>query len=97
MACIFRTYDIGDFPFKLDYQGTKKLIWTKSVELVDYHHYLPIFFDGLREKFDPYRYFAIAGTFEMIEKGSEKLPSIIPQLIIPLKSLFLQKSFFILK
>ena len=26
-----------------------------EVEKLDYHHYLPIFFDGLREKEDPYR------------------------------------------
>ena len=26
-----------------------------QVEKLDYHHYLPIFFDGLREKEDPFR------------------------------------------
>jgi hypothetical protein len=56
------------------------------VEQLDYHHYLPIFFDGLREKSDPYRYLAIQGTFEMLEKGGSKVLPVIPQLIIPIKT-----------
>ncbi len=68
------------------------MIWKQDIKFVDYHHYLPIFFDGLREKMDPYRFLAIAGTFELIEKGPEKIVSVIPQLIIPLKSnIFLLK------
>ena len=26
---------------------------------LDYHHYLPIFFEGIREKMDPYRFLAV--------------------------------------
>ena len=29
--------------------------YDAQVEKLDYHHYLPIFFDGLREKEDPFR------------------------------------------
>jgi hypothetical protein len=57
-------------------------------EQLDYHLYLPIFFDGLREKLDPYRFLAIMGTYEMLEKGGSKILPVIPQLIIPLKSEF---------
>jgi len=46
---------------------------------------LPIFFDGLREKIDPYRFLAILGTYEMLEIGGSKILPVIPQLIIPLK------------
>jgi len=53
---------------------------------LDYHHYLPIFFDGLREKADPYRFLAIMGTYEMLEAGGTKVLPVIPQLIIPIKS-----------
>jgi len=53
---------------------------------LDYHHYLPIFFDGVREKFDPYRSFAILGTNDLLEKGGNKILPVIPQLIIPIKS-----------
>jgi hypothetical protein len=57
-----------------------------TVEQLDYHHYLPIFFDGLREKHDPYRHLAIQGTFEMLEKGGSKVLPVIPQVIIPIKT-----------
>ena len=30
-----------------------------DIEKLDYHHYLPIFFDGLREKEEPYRFLAV--------------------------------------
>jgi hypothetical protein len=53
---------------------------------LDYHHYLPIFFDGLREKVDPYRFFSILGTYDLLEKGGNKILPVIPQLIIPIKS-----------
>jgi hypothetical protein len=66
-----------------------KLVWKVSVESLDYHHYLPIFFDGAREKFDPYRSFAILGTYDLLEKGGNKILPVIPQLIIPIKSILL--------
>jgi len=48
---------------KIDHQGSvNRIIWKGNVEELDYHHYLPIFFDGLREKADPYRFLAILGT-----------------------------------
>jgi hypothetical protein len=65
-----------------------KLIWKVSAESLDYHHYLPIFFDGCREKFDPYRSFAIMGTYDLLDKGGSKILPVIPQLIIPIKSKF---------
>ena len=55
---------------------------------MDYHHYLPIFFEGIREKTDPYRFLSIQGTFDMLEKGGAKVLPVIPQLIIPIKSKF---------
>ena len=33
-----------------------------DVDKLDYHHYLPIFLDGIREKEDPYRFLAIQGV-----------------------------------
>jgi hypothetical protein len=29
---------------------------------LDYHHYLPIFFDGIREKEEPYRFLSVKVT-----------------------------------
>jgi hypothetical protein len=63
-----------------------KPIWKVDPSTLDYHHYLPIFFDGLREKKDPYRFLAISGTFELLEKGGSKILPVVPQLIIPIKS-----------
>jgi len=63
-----------------------KIGWKISPEQLDYHHYLPIFFDGLREKIDPYRFLAIMGTYEMLERGGSKILPVIPQLIIPIKT-----------
>lgn len=44
-------------------------------------------FDGLREKIDPYRFLSITAVCEMIEKGGNKIIPVIPQIILPLKSI----------
>ena len=82
-----RYYDRGDLPVKVDHKGSVNRITfsVKPAEL-DYFHYLPIFFDGLREKMDPYRFLAIMGTYELLDKGGGKIIAVIPQLIIPIKS-----------
>ena len=56
-----------------------------EIEKLDYHHYLPIFFDGLREKKDPYRFLAVQGVFDLLEHGGAKILPVIPQLILPIK------------
>jgi hypothetical protein len=86
MICL-RFYDRGDLPIKVDHQGSvNRILWKIPPDQLDYHHYLPIFFDGLREKMDPYRFLAIMGTYELLEKGGPKILPVIPQLIIPIKS-----------
>jgi hypothetical protein len=82
-----RFYDRGDMPVQI-YHGSVggKVAWKVDVEKLDYHHYLPIFFDGLREKEDPYRFLAVQGTFDMLEKGGSKILPVVPQLIIPIKT-----------
>jgi hypothetical protein len=62
--------------------------WKVAVDQLDYHHYLPIFFEGIREKHEPYRFLSVQGTFDMLEKGGAKVLPVIPQLIIPIKSKF---------
>merc|ERR1712164_171813 len=57
-----------------------------DIEKLDYHHYLPIFFDGLREKEDPYRFLAVQGTYDMLDKGGSKILPVVSQLIIPVKT-----------
>lgn len=74
-------------PIKIDHLGSaNKIIWKISPVELDYHHYLPIFFDGLRERIDPYRFLSILGTYDLLEKGGTKILPVIPQLIIPIKT-----------
>ena len=58
---------------------------------LDFHHYLPIFFDGLREMEMPYCFLAEQGVYDMLHAGSTKVLPVIPQLIIPIKSKNLMK------
>ncbi len=57
-----------------------------EIEKLDYHHYLPLFFDGLCETQHPYEFFARQGVHDMLEHGGSKILPVIPQLIIPIKS-----------
>eukprot|EP00397_Hematodinium_sp_SG-2012_P038694 GEMP01042131.1.p1 GENE.GEMP01042131.1~~GEMP01042131.1.p1 ORF type:complete len:338 (+),score=52.11 GEMP01042131.1:105-1118(+) len=79
-------YDRGDIPAQIYHGGTiNKIAWKIDLEKLDYHHYLPIFCSGVREREDPYRFIAVQGTYDLIEKGGRKLLPIIPQLILPFK------------
>lgn len=57
-----------------------------DIEKLDYHHYLPIFFDGIRETQEPYRFLAVKGVEDMLKAGGSKILPVIPQLIIPVKT-----------
>jgi hypothetical protein len=82
-----RFYDRGDMPMQIFHGAVGgKLVWKVDIEKLDYHHYLPIFFDGLREKEDPYRFMAVQGTHDMLEKGASKILPVVPQLIMPIKT-----------
>jgi len=82
-----RFYDRGDLPVQVLHTATQNRIsWKVEIEKLDYHHYLPIFFDGLREKEDPYRFFAVEGVHNMLEKGGSRILPVVPQLIIPIKT-----------
>jgi len=81
-------YDRGDLPIGVKHGSGCTLYWKVKISELDYSHYLPKFFDGIREKQDPYRFLAIQGTFDMLEQGGSKIIPVIPQLIIPIKSIF---------
>lgn len=57
-----------------------------EIEKLDYHHYLPLFFDGLCEIEHPHDFFARQGIHDMLEHGGNKILPVIPQLIVPIKS-----------
>ena len=57
------------------------------MENLDYHYYLPLLFDGLRETKHPYVFIATNGIEDLLSKGgSKKILPVVPQLIIPIKS-----------
>jgi hypothetical protein len=62
-------------------------LFQVSIDSLDYHYYLPLLFDGLRETEHPYVFFAINGIEDLLSKGgSKKILPVVPQLIIPIKS-----------
>lgn len=80
-------YERGDLPVAVEHKGTKNVIsWKVDPDKLDYHHYLPIFFDGIREKEEPYRFLAVKGVEDMLKAGKNKILPVIPQLIIPVKT-----------
>eukprot|EP00768_Dysnectes_brevis_P001464 gnl/Dysnectes_brevis/137_a162_4229.p1 GENE.gnl/Dysnectes_brevis/137_a162_4229~~gnl/Dysnectes_brevis/137_a162_4229.p1 ORF type:complete len:246 (-),score=50.64 gnl/Dysnectes_brevis/137_a162_4229:37-774(-) len=80
-------YDRGDLPIAIEHTGSgNKLMWKANIEMLDFHHYLPIFFEGLREKDHPYAFLAREGVTNMLEHGRAKVLPVIPQLIIPIKT-----------
>ena len=45
-----RFYDRGDLPIQIEHGSPNKIHWKIEVNKLDYHHYLPIFMEGIREK-----------------------------------------------
>jgi len=79
-------YDRGDLPIAVSFHGaSRKITWKLEPELLDYHLYLPIFFEGLRETQEPYKFLASQGCEELLERGGPKILPVLPQLIIPVK------------
>ena len=72
-------------PIAIEHASPIKIAWKIEVNKLDYHHYLPIFFEGIREEAHPYRFLAVQGVEDMLEHGQAKVLPVIPQLIIPIK------------
>ena len=82
-----RFYDRGDLPLRVSFDGaTRRVQWKADITKLDFHHYLPIFFDGLREKHEPYKFLAVEGTKDLLANGRDRILPVIPQIIIPIKS-----------
>ena len=82
-----RFYERGDLPVQVDHGGVhNRIAWKVGIEKLDFHHYLPIFFDGLRELEEPYCFLATQGVYDMMSEGFNKVLPVIPQLIIPIKT-----------
>ena len=71
-----RFYERGDLPIQIDHGGVaNRLAWKVEIQKLDFHHYLPIFFDGLREIEPPYAFVAEQGVMDMLEAGAHKVSS----------------------
>lgn len=82
-----RFYDRGDLPICVRHcPQENEIAWKVPVEKLDYHYYLPIFFDGLRDKEEPYFFFARRGILDMVECGPKRIVPVLPQLIIFIKN-----------
>jgi hypothetical protein len=82
-----RFYERGDLPVTIQHRSDgRTLSWKVDIEKLDLHHYLPIFFDGLRELEEPYKFIAAQGCADLLAKGGSKILPTIPQLIIPIKT-----------
>lgn len=79
-------YERGDLPVQINHDHPRSIQWKIEVTKLDYHHYLPVFFDGLRETEHPYAMLAEIGSMNMVENGGKQILPVIPQLIIPLKN-----------
>ncbi|XP_011149131.1 parkin coregulated gene protein homolog isoform X1 [Harpegnathos saltator] len=80
-------YKRGALPISLENDGyDQKINWKVDIEDLDFHHYLPMFFDGLTETEQPYKFLAEQGISDMLEHGGPKILPVIPQLIIPIKN-----------
>uniref|UniRef100_K3XA57 Sporangia induced parkin coregulated protein n=1 Tax=Globisporangium ultimum (strain ATCC 200006 / CBS 805.95 / DAOM BR144) TaxID=431595 RepID=K3XA57_GLOUD len=82
-----RFYERGDLPIQIDHGGVRNMVaWKVDITKLDFHHYLPIFFDGLREVEEPYAFLSEQGIKDMLINASSKVLPVIPQLIIPIKN-----------
>jgi len=79
-------YERGDLPIALEHDTKgNKIAWKVEIEKLDYHHYLPLFFDGLKNTCHPWEFFARQGAHDMLEHGGPKVLPVVPQLIIPIR------------
>eukprot|EP00971_Amphidinium_carterae_P280693 5572615-Amphidinium_carterae.2 len=46
-SCLFTVLGVA---WTWSFNQRRQVLWKVDVEKLDFHHYLPIFFDGLREK-----------------------------------------------
>jgi parkin coregulated gene protein len=80
-------YDRGDLHISVEHGASRnKVDWKKDPSKLDYHHYLPVFFDGIREEREPYKFLARQGVSDLLAAGDEeKIIATIPQIVVPLK------------
>ena len=80
-------YERADLPCSIVHASPRALKWSVDVKTLDYHHFLPILFSGLREIEEPYRFVSEQGITDLLSQdGAEELVlPVVAQLILPIK------------
>ena len=60
--------------------------WRVDPATLDFHRYLPLFFDGTREIQHPYRLLSVQGAKQLLAVRPEKVADVLPQIILPLQN-----------
>ena len=67
-------YDAGEIPIAVAHGGGSNAVtWRVDPASLDYHRYLPLFFDGIREIDHPYRLLSVQGAKQLLAVRPEKL------------------------
>jgi len=84
-----RHFERGDLPLSMKHATMPGVEWKVEASRLDYNRYMPIFFDGLLEKVDPFATIALHGLQDMINAARGKVPSLlaptVPLIIVPLR------------
>ena len=66
-------------PLNVGFSGAvRHIVWKVDIGLLDLHHYLPVFFEGLRETQDPMSFLADKGCDDLIINGKDKILPVVP-------------------
>lgn len=86
-------YVRGELPCTIEHgPNGVYLSWMCPIEHLDYSYYLPVFFDGLQCKENPYKLMATHGVEDLIyaaRKYPEKLIKNMKKLVLPIRNAFL--------
>jgi hypothetical protein len=80
-----RYFERGDIPIVVRHGAKCGLEWKVEPEKLDYMHYLPIFFDGLVDKTEPFSFLCLQGVNDMLRVGRSQVLAVLPQLIVPIR------------
>jgi len=89
VTLVRKHFERGDLPITMRHGATPGIEWKVEPERLDYVHHLPMFFDGLLEKMEPFSTIATVGLRDMINAARGKEPSLlrpaIPVIIVPIR------------
>lgn len=63
-----------------------KTLAPKTMSVLHYEEWLPLFLEGVREQHEPFRLLAFKAALEMIEHGDGKVTAVLDRLVRPLRA-----------